>query len=614
MAATTGRGVARAGARGVAVGTAAIAILGVLQQAIGAFNPRPSMSATIVAAVAFASFVTKRLADRRREDREAAELRRLLVVWPPRPLSDVDPVHLGAFPSRRDLGAEPPYVSRALDGDLRAALQPGSVVLLHGPPLAGKTRTAFEVARAALPDAHVIAPRSPGALSGLLAPETPVDAGGPARVVWLDDLGRFAEMLDPATLDEIRELGAPPAGGRGAPPAPPAGVIATIRTEDWDKLRAASGTEGRGARAVAAVARAFELPAGLTREELAAARELYPEVTFAEGIGPALASTGTEATAPAAAPPPARETGRRHPLRDVQLAVPAGLTIAAVTVAGLIWVFAGFSTPKAPPISDQLAKLSRDAAREGRVMTRPAGVGALDLHGTGAGSYFRLVSNGPASGLAPRADELRIYDEQGGRLKLRMRFEPRDPGARFQFRMAADVDFDGAVEIVGGYSRPDARQALVPFAIDFDGADRYNLVPLDLGPPTLTKRPLERRFRIPTRQYRPVYAQPVSFSDRHSATVLRGLRVQDFIVTVPRRRLVAGYFVQAPPSASDLAVLELQAGVFKAGSGAPRVQRCALADGTVATAQLRLDRRDEPSAIDESWAKAIEGRECALIP
>jgi hypothetical protein len=301
-------------------------------------------------------------------------------------------------------------------------------------------------------------------------------------------------------------------------------------------------------------------------------------------------------------------------LRDVQLAVPAALTVAAMTAAGLIWALAGFSTPTPPPISDQLAKLNRDAAREGRVMTRPAGVGALDLHGTGAASYVRLVSNGPASGLAPRADELRIYDVEGGRLKLRTRFEPRDPGARFQFRAAADIDFDGAVEVVGGYSMPAAREALVPFAVDFDGADHYNLVPLDLGPPKLTKLDLERRFRIPTRQYRRVYERPVSFPDRHSATVLRGLRVQDFIVTTPSRRLVAGYFVQAPPSASDLAILELQAGVFKAGSGSPRLQRCALADGTVATARLRLDSRDEPTAMQESWAEAIKQRECALVP
>ena len=151
MAGTTSRGVVRTGARGVAVGTAAIAILGVLQQAIGAFDPRPSMSAAIVAAVAFASFVTKRLGDRRREDREAAELRRQLVVWPPRPLSDVDPVHLGAFPARRSLGPIFPYVPRTLDAELRDALTPGSFVLLHGPPLAGKTRTACAVASRGAP-------------------------------------------------------------------------------------------------------------------------------------------------------------------------------------------------------------------------------------------------------------------------------------------------------------------------------------------------------------------------------------------------------------------------------------------------------------------------------
>jgi hypothetical protein len=613
MARTTSRGVVRSGARGVAVVSAAIAVLSVLQQAIGAFNPRPSMSATIVAAVACASFVTKRLGDRRREERESAELRRLLVAWPPRPLSDVDAAHLGAFPTRRDLGTDPPYVPRSLDDDLRDALAPGTFVLLHGPRLAGKTRTAFEVARAALPGAHVIAPRSPDTLADLLALDPPIDAGATARVVWLDDLGRFAAMLDPATLDEVAALGAPAAAGRAA--APPALVIATLRSEDWAALLAAAGPEGRGARAFAAVARSFELPAALARTELAAARELYPGVAFADGIGPALASAGTDGTPPPASPAPVRATPRRHPLRDAQLAVPAGLTLAALMAAGLIWGLKGFSIPQPPPISDQLADVKRAATREGRVVTTPAVVGALDLHGTGAASYFRVVVDRPGTGLPPRADELRVYDDRGGRLKLRMRFEPRDPGARFQFRASADIDYDGAVEVVGGYSRPDARQALVPFAIDFDDDDDYTLVPLDLGPPKLTRLPdLEHKFRIPTRQYRAVYEHPVSFPDRRTKTVLTGRRVQDFIVTTPKRRLVAGYWVQAPLTSSDVGVLELQAGVFKAGSGAPRVQRCSLSGGLAATASFRLDSRDEPAAMAESWAVASDHRDCTLTP
>jgi len=612
MAGTTGRGVARAGARGVAVVTAAIAVLGVLQQAIGAFDPRPSVSATIVAAVAFASFVTKRLGDRRREEREAAELRRLLVVWPPRPLAEIDPVHLSAFPARRDLGPDLPYVPRDLDGDLRDALQPGGFVLLLGPPLAGKTRTAHEAGSVALAAAPVIAPRSPDALADLLALDPPIDAGQHDRVVWLDDLARFASMLDPATVEEIRSLGAPPAPGRGAAPHSRATVIATIRSDDWDALRAAGGSDGQGARAVVAVARSFHLPARLTEPELAAARTLFPDVAFADGVGPALASTGTDAAPPAAAPPPIHATQRRHPLRDLQLAIPAGLTVAAVATVALIWHEFGFSIPAPPSISDQLAKVNRDAAREGRLVTRPAGSGGLDLHGTDALSYFRLVEDRPGSGRPSRPHELRVYDDRGGRLKLRMRFEPREPGARFQFRAAADIDFDGAVEIVGGYSRPDARQALVPFAIDFDDG-MYRLVALDLGTPAFTRIDVERRFRIPTRQYRPVYATPVSFADRRSPAALTGRRVQDFVVTSPKRRLIAGYFVQAPPSASDLAVLELQAAVFKAGGGGPRVQRCALSDGTVARASLRLDSRDEPTAIRESWESASAGRDCTLV-
>ncbi len=613
MAGTTGRGVVRTGAQGFAVGTAAVAVLGVLQQAIGVFNPRPSMSATIVVAVAFASFVTKRLGARRREDREAAALRRLLVVWPPRPLSDVDPVHLGAFPPRRELGTELPYLPRHLDGELRGALEPGSFVLLHGPRLAGKTRTACEVAGTALRDAPVIVPRSPEALGELLELHPPLDVSGPLRVVWLDDLARYAAMIDPATLDEIRALGAPAPTGRTAAPTPPAVVIATLRSDDWDDLRAASGPEGRGARAVAAVARAFELPSRLTAAELAAARRVYPDEELVEGIGPALASTGRDATAPSPIASPVRDMPRPHPLRDAQLAIPAGLTVAAVTVAALIWVIAGFSTPPIPLIADQLSSVKRNAAREGRRVRTPAGAAALDLHGTGSGSYFLLVEDRPGSGLNARADELRVYDDRGGRLVRRLRFEPRDAGARFQFRAAADIDFDGAVEVVGGYSRPDARAALIPFALDFDDDDRYELTPLALGKPRLTRLDLERKFRIPTRQYRRVYELPISIADRRGAPPLRGRRVQDFVVTTPQWRLVAGYWVQAPLTSGDLGVLELQAAVFGARGGGPEVRRCALAGGIVARTRLRLESRSPAKAIREDWAAASEGRECALV-
>ena len=573
MAHSTGRGVARAGARGVAVGTAAIAVLGVLQQAIGAFNPRPSMSATIVAAVAFAGFVTKRLADRRREDREAAELRRLLAVWPPRPLRDVDPVHLGAFPARRDLGAGPPYVPRALDGDLHGALQPGSVVLVHGPHLAGKTRTAIEVARAALGDAHVIAPRTPDGLAELLALDARIDAGGPGRVVWLDDLGRFAAMLDPATLDEIRAL---------------------------------------GARAVAAVARSFELPSRLTPGERAAAHKLYPGVAFGDGIGPALAGTGTEATAPPPAPAPALDAPRPHPLRDLQLAVPSALTIAALTAAGLIWALAGFSTPTPPPIADQFARITRQAAREGRVVTRPAGVGALDLHGTRPGRTSACSRTGPAAGVLPRADELRVYDVRDGYLRPRLRFEPREPGARFEFRMAADIDFDGAVEIVGGYSRPDARQALVPFAIDFGSSATSwcRSASANRSSPRLAWSAGSGSRRASTARCTPSRSRSRAARQHDPDRAASAGLHRDHAKPAPRRRLLR----------AGAAQLERPRGARAAGrrlQGRWRPTGCSAASSRTAPWRGRscaLDRRDEPTAMAEAWAAAVKQRECALVP
>jgi hypothetical protein len=61
---------------------------------------------------------------------------------------------------------------------------------------------------------------------------------------------------------------------------------------------------------------------------------------------------------------------------------------------------------------------------------------------------------------------------------------------------------DGAEEVVGGFGcagRDQGRQALVPFAIDWDGFDRrYRVVSLDLGPPELSRK--RARARTATRR------------------------------------------------------------------------------------------------------------------
>ena len=616
---STTRHVAQSGVAVAVITGAAVAILQVLQQAIGAFNPRPVIYGLMIAAVFLAGLARERQRVRRRQNDTAARLHRLLVIWPPRPLRDLDRMWLGTFPARRDIDSGAPYVTREVDEELRAALVPGAVVLMCGPPRAGKSRTAVEAAGSALSEAQVIAPRGPDALSELLAFDPPLDLGGGERVIWLDDLERYAEILDACTLDELQALGAPRRAEadlrpvpRRAPP-PPATVIATIRADEWDALLTASGVRGETARAFAARARVFEVPATVTPGELAEARRLYPGVDFADdGVGEALASSGREVAPAAALTRPSDDRERQAPIvRDPFLVVPAAGTLAAVLGIGLVWWLSGFSTPAPPSIADQITAIEAAGSHGGRHARLPV-AGAIDLHGSGEASYLFLFQD-TASARRPRSEEIRIYDRQGDRLVQRLRFEPDRPGAVFQFRSATDVDFDGASEIVGGYGLPgEGRGALVPFAIDWDNAKRrYDLVSLDLGAPQLSQRALPRAYRIPERQYRTLYAKPIVFRDARTGQRISGHRVQDFTVTPAPQRLVAGYFLRPPLAGLDLARLELHGAILSAATGAPHLTPCTFADRPLVELDVRWGERSLPKAIEESWAQASASSRCA---
>ena len=606
---------ARTSVTGAVVAGTALALLQLLQQTIGAFNPRPVMSVLLVVAVFAATFVTKRLQEQRAEAVGRAREARLLEVSPRRPVRDCDRTALGVLPERRDIAPGAPYVPRALDAQVRAAIEPGAVVLLFGPHAAGSSRTGIEAVAAAVPDAPIIAPRGPAALEELLALDPPLDLGGGPRIVWLDGLERYAEMLDGTTLDELKALGAPAnhqrAGGHGPQSAPVAAtVIATVREDNWSALLIGSDAASHGARAVAGQARAFEVSSTLTDDERAAARRAHPNVDFGAGVGAALGSTGKESAAPSARPA-ASEALASHPRawRDPQVLIPAGGTATALLVAALVWIGAGFSVPQPPTIAEQLTAIKRQAAKQGRRVFNPV-KGTLDLTGTGEGSYVFYVRS--QSDAAPRSDEIRVYDRHGDRLERKLSFEPAG-GTRAQFfnRGALDVDGDGADEVVGGYSRPDARHAMVPFVLDWDESrERYALVALDFGLPKLANPRLERRFVIPARQYRPVYASPIEFRGRRGV-VLRGRRVQDFAVMTAPLSVVAGYFLKPPLNRDDELILQLHAGVLARNIGRPLVRPCTLRGLPVVTTSTRLSDESLTKAIDERWKAASRTRRCA---
>ena len=587
------RGAVSAGAAVVATG-AAVAILQLLQETVGAFRPQPLISALFVVGAFLAGLVAGRVRNRgalsRAQDARRDRLHGLVGVWPAPAIEDASRVRLGVFPSRRDLDSDA-YVGRSVDRELRAALVPGAVVLVVGEARAGVSRTAYEAARAKLAGVPVLVPRTPQALCDLLALAPPLEPQAAHVLVWLDGLDRFAEILDVEALDAMLGL------------APAVTVIATIRRADWDAWLVAGGPTSEAARAVVSRARVFDVPTALDADEIAALRAAYPAADPAVPVGASLAGTGHERAEP---PPVAAERGvmdEPEPVppmrRDVQLLGAAGATALALAVLAAVWIGSGFSQPS---IDDQLAAVQRDGSRDGRrAIVLASGV---NLHGTGAKSHVLLFVDAPGT-RRPRSDELRIYDEHGDDLDSVLRFEPAGRRAVFQHRGLADVDFDGAQEIVGGFGYPDhARQALVPFAVEWDRvSDRYRLVALDLGPPALSRRPKS----VPERQYREVYAAPTTFADPGEGLRVTGHRVQDFIVTAPPRRLVAGWFLH-PWIGTEEAMLELQPAVLDATTGTPHLTPCRFSEQPIV---LRAGR-DRPliNVFEDAYAEAAAGKGC----
>jgi tetratricopeptide (TPR) repeat protein len=133
--------------------------------------------------------------------------------------SEIGPYELGVRPSFVDSSV---YVPRDIDRSLQEMLslatrevEPRAIVLT-GPPLAGKTRTAYEalVAEASLSQAVVLAPRTPTQIAQLLDPNAIRRAPPGPLVFWLDDLDRL-EGIDErgrrrhalSILSALRRLG-----------------------------------------------------------------------------------------------------------------------------------------------------------------------------------------------------------------------------------------------------------------------------------------------------------------------------------------------------------------------------------------------------------------------
>jgi hypothetical protein len=548
-------------------------VLQVVQQVASAFDPRPVITASLTIGIALLGALVAHWQSQASAAKAQAQLHRLLAVHPDEQPATADAIALGVFPGTRIRGRTPPYVSREIDDTLRAA---------------------------------IIAPRGPDELKALLGAEPRLSVTRARRILWLDDLPQYVESIDQPALDRLG--GYFPSAARSEHDE--LSVVATVREEEWLAMLAATGSAGQLARGLADRAEVYRLtPTDPVFE--ARAGSVYPGVAFPRGPGDALASSGMEADAPERpAPPFVPADPGRWDWTAKALAAGAGIAgiVTAVVLAG--W---GFSTPTPPPMAAQIAAIERRAAQHGQYVRQVVG-GALDLHGSGQESRLFVVSDSEVRRGEPApSDELRVYDDEGGWLRRSFRFRPAEPGVKFEFRGARDVDGDGAVEVVGGYAAPDARNALLPLALDWQGfAQRYAIVPLDLGPPPLGSAELPKRFQVQARLYREKYDKAVTIRDASSSRRVTGHRVQEFMIATPLR-IVAAYFLRPPFDISkDRALYELHAAILKIGRS-PGLTRCELVGAPPPRMEILLSERSQRSALSETWQRATANRYCGVV-
>jgi len=465
----------RLGGTALGLGGVAFAVIQILEQTIGAFDPRPIVAGLIAVTIGFAGLALER---GRHVAASSRVLRDLLRVWPLRRVGDTDPLVLGVFPPADAArgGALGPYVARDADPAVREALLAGGLVVVVGPGRAGKSRTAAEVARAGLGDRFVVLPVSGAALAALLGDPSftpPSDA-----VWWLDDLERFSGELDAAELDALLD-------GRR--------VLATVRPQAWEDLLHASGDDGERGRRLAAAARVITVPAAASAAEAERARELHPDldVGVAGVLGEALAAQPAPAAGDPPAPAPAPGRRELEPRRDRALLLGGGATAASAAVLGLVIGVGGWAFEPPPPISAQVNAIRQAAQRAGDIVLLAREVA---LHGTDERSHlFVLTPRETGSG------ELRIYDERGGLLRLGLGFRPKTRGGGGSFAIAppeelrrgdwdyslgppveTDLDGDGRSELVATYGLTTGDGPIaVPVVVGWDDeSQRYAISPL----------------------------------------------------------------------------------------------------------------------------------------
>lgn len=487
MAATTStraRRFSRTSATGVGIAGISVAVLQFMESRATDFNPSRKVSILIAIAGLFAGMVFERvvlLLGRRNT------LDTHLRTWPLERLGDVDPLSLGVFPATPASGLQK-YVPRSIDGDVEEALSGEPLqrrnVVIFGPTGAGKSRTAYQAAKAAQEDAVVVVPATADGLGELLEDDA-WQALPPDAILWLDDLERYLDVLAASSANVLFD------------PESPWTVVATIREDKYREMIEAGGDLGESARRLLRSARVRRLgprDALSTRDAWLQGSEALAPVerpetrerlgswlgravrTARDGLLLALAAPAVYVGHRLARGPAG--TGRDDGVLALAL---AALEITLV-ILGNTLVHDGFSKATAPSLADQVDAVAQGAhaqvVADRTVAFRPGDKTTV------------FVLRRPA-----RSDQLRVYDEGDEQLKRRtanFAFGPKVPGRRLllQRPSASDIDENDRRELLLTYAvTVGARRLRIPALVALDEEHHYVMSPV------VTERPRFERAR-----------------------------------------------------------------------------------------------------------------------
>jgi hypothetical protein len=422
-------------------------------------------------------------------DRQAA-LDAALACWPPRSVRLLRPYDVGVHPSLDVPLEQSGYVERDADRALDEAIDQGTIVIVFGPPGAGKSRSTFEAVKRREPDAVVLMVEDAAGLRVLVS-HAPVDVlGGEARaVVWLEGLEHHLEGLD---LDALQRF-------IGWAASPRVVLVATIRDDALEQLLHSSSREGLVMRRLLAYGRGVFIAGELSDEEAATferERGRTPASRRVAGAFPQNWRAGWTHCSPLLQPPPLPR--RRHLDRP-------GATLAALAaglIVALLLVSHKYGWTVAPPLDEQVRTIAASLRPCQRLDEFPHnGKGLQSASDHTSRVLVAIVSGADCL----ESDEVRFYRlASDKRLHQIASLRPADPAPRFSFSCIGDdtqdpchVTLRGASSsIVGAFRNTDDQQEL-PVVASF-ATQSLQLRALSLpehGVRSVNRRPQTLRLR-----------------------------------------------------------------------------------------------------------------------